>query len=157
MENDDLSQKEKFVQSYFAADRINPLRLYYVRIHNTKDDLHLQADFGKKIVFEFDRQHQLDHTNNSSTFVYTLDLQLKKETSGQLQIYHDSRWKSINRFHMQYVGPSLFKFGTTTYNEKDDQGHVLDGYFGSDHYFLFDVQFNSKLAHDCPGKKLSKR
>ena len=154
--NDDLVRKETFTESYSAADIINQLRLYYVRIHNTEDNFKLQADFGKNITFLFNKEKYLVHGGDSGPFMYTLNLQLKKETNGQLSVEHHDRWKPIDRFRIQGLNSSLIKFGTATHNEKDDQGHALGDYFGSEHYFLFDVQFKSRLAQDFSGKTLLK-
>ena len=157
MKNSDLAGKETLTESYSLSGKINQLRLYYVRVHNTKDNLQLQANFENKIVFKFDQENQLDDDNTLSPFIYTLDLQLTKDISGQLRVHHDGRWKPINRFQMQGIGPSLIKFKNVIYNEKGAQGHVLDNYFESEHCFLFDVQFDSNLARNFPGKRLFRR
>lgn len=152
MERDDVDRQENLTKSYIAADKIYQMRLYYVRIHDVQDSLKLQADFGDHTIFDFIQGDQIDNNNVSGPFIYTLDLILKKETSGKLTTQFGDCWKPIDRFNMQGAR-GLGKLRSIIYNERQTEGHALNDYLGkSCHYFLLDVQFSSKLMVQFPGK-----
>jgi hypothetical protein len=148
-----MKKDDRFSESNSSANTARQLRLYYVRIHDAQERLKLQADFGNKIAFTFDKGKQLDHNSSSSPFIYTLDLILKKEPNEQLNIQQDNRFKPVGKFYIQGAR-SFIKFGTITYDEKDSEGHALNDYFESRYYFLLGIQFGSKLSSNFPGKKL---
>ena len=158
MNRDDLSEGRRFTQSYSSADKINDLRLYYVRIHDKQANLNLQANFGNEIILTFDMEKQLDDNSNLSPVIYTLDLTLKKETGRPLNIQTSNKlWKPIDRLRIQGRSRGLLNVTTMIYKEKDEQGHTLEDYFGCEYCFLLDIRFNSKLGNNLPGKNLSKR
>lgn len=159
MNRDDLSEARRFTQSYSSADKINHLRLYYVRIHDKQANLNIEANFGNETILTFDSDKQLDDNSNSSPVIYTLDLTLKKETGGRpLNIQtNNNLWKPIDRLKMQGRSRGLLNVTTMIYKEKDEQGHILEDYFESKYYFLLDIRFNSKLGNNLPGKDLSER
>lgn len=156
MEKGNLDRQESFTKSHISADKIYQMRLHYVRIHDVQDSLKLQADFGDKIVFNFNQGKQLDDDKVSGPFIYTLDLGLRKETNGELSAQYGDLWKPISRFNMQGTR-GLSKLGSITYNEKHNEGHALIDYLENSHYFLLDVTFSSKLVSKFPGKTLLKQ
>lgn len=157
LNRDDLREERGLTQSYSSVDKINHLRLYYVRIHDKQANLNLQANFRNKIILPFEVETKLDDNSNSSPFIYTLDLTLKKEPGRPLNIQIDNDiWKPIERLKMQGSSRGFFNVKTMIYDEKDEQGHTLEDYFRSEYYFLLDVRFDSKLGYNLPGKNLSK-
>jgi hypothetical protein len=131
------------------------LCLYYVRVHDTKAKLKLQADFGNHINFIFSEGKHLYDKDNFGPIVYTLDLNLKMDNSRQLYVQHKEQFKPIDKYQltMSYV-TGIGK--TFCHEEKRDAGHSLLEYFDTEHLFLFDINFSPYYRFHLPGKKTYK-
>jgi hypothetical protein len=154
-EKDKHNGNDILFESNSSMNKSYQLRLYYVRIHDAKDKLEVQADFGNKIKFLFDKGRQLDQRNSCSPFIYILDLLLKMDNTGQLNVWHEGHWKQIGLYYLE-VSRAFVKVGTITYNEKEIQEHTLSDCFENKYHFLFDIQFSPKFNTHLPGKNLRK-
>jgi hypothetical protein len=144
--------KGRLPESNSSTNEIHQLRLYYVRMHETKHELNIEANFGSKIKFTFDKGKKLDY-NSFSPFIYILDLVLKTDNSEGLMVQHDGSWKQVDEYYLE-IPRTIVRYGTITHEEKGSQGHLLSDCFENEHHFLFDIQFLSKYGTHVPGKNL---
>lgn len=132
------------------AHEAHQLRLYYLRIHDPKERLHVQTVFdGVRIYFE--TRKQLEYNSNCSLFIYTLDLVLKMDDSKNLLVHHDNAWRQIGSYCLE-ISRSIHLLPTVTYSEEGNPSHRLNGYLNDEHNFLFDIHFSSRFGLYLPGK-----
>jgi hypothetical protein len=134
-----------------STNERHQLRLYYIRIHDVKDKLKMQVDFGKNIKFTFNEGKRLYGKDNFGPIIYTLDLVLIKDNNGQLHAEHKEQFKSIGEYRLNSSHISMID---KHFEEKRDIGHSLCDYFDSKHLFLFNIHFHSYYGFHLPGKQI---
>ena len=87
-EKDNYNDIVRFLEPNSSANKIHEIRLYYVRMHDTKTELKVQLDLGKHIKFTFNEGKHLCGKDNFGPILYTLDLLLIKDDNGQLYVDH---------------------------------------------------------------------
>lgn len=128
---------------------IHRLHLYYVRIHHVKDDIKLEAKFGKNLSFSFNEGERLSNQENVGPVLYTLVLKLKQDNNKHLSVYHIDEYKPCSEYRLS---GSHIKIKTIKHEEKQIESRSLFEYFNKEHVFLFDVQFDSAYFSNFPGK-----
>ncbi len=150
IEKDNTNNIGRLLEPNSSTNRARQLRLYYVRMHEVKDKLKVQLDFGKNITFTFGEGKHLHGKDNMGPVIYTLDLMLIMTDNAQLYVEHNEQFKSIGEYrlnisHITVIGKH--------FEEKPDLGHSLCDYLEHEHIFLFDIHFHSYYGFHLPGKK----
>ena len=73
----------RLLKSDCSANEVRKLRLHYVRIHEVKDKLKVQIDFGRNITFTFDDGKHLCGKQNMGPLIYTRNLELMMADDAQ--------------------------------------------------------------------------
>jgi hypothetical protein len=145
--------KDRLLRTNSSGNECHQLRVYYVRIHDTKDELTLTMDFGNKIHLTFDEGKQLDHIIGISSFIYTLDFILKMGNSKNIYVKYKDRYEMVDVYFLK-LSHTISKVKiTATHDEKENMIHCLSDLFNNKHFFLFNIHFDTWLKIHVAGKK----
>jgi hypothetical protein len=140
---DNHHSKDRLLKTDSSANECHQLRVYYVRIHDTSDELKLTMDFGNKIHLTFEEGKQLDRIIGISPFIYTLDLILKTDNRKNIYVKYKDRDENVDGYCLK-LSHTISKIKTATHDEKGSMIHCL---------FLFNIHFNTWFKLHVPGKK----
>jgi hypothetical protein len=149
IEKDNSNNIGRLLEPNSSASRVGQLCLYYVRMHEVKDKLKVQLDFGKNITFTFGEGKHLCGKDNIGPVIYTLNLMLIMVDDTQLYVEHNEQFKSIGEYRLNISYTSVIG---KHFEEKRDFGHSLYDYLENEHIFLFDIHFHSYYGFHLPGK-----
>jgi hypothetical protein len=131
-----------------VADETYTLRVYYMRIHEPKDELQPKMNFNNNIIFIFDKGKQLDESDPLNPFVYVCKLVFKMN-EGELNVLHQDQMKPIGKYRLEvsHTGKLI------TINHEDNMERTLDYCFKEKYHFIFNAHFDTRFTYTLPGKK----
>ena len=147
------TQTRPQLASESSVEKIPNLRLYYVRIHDVKNKLKVQAEFGDKIKFAFNEGKPISNRDTVGPVIYTLDLIVKQKNNEELYVEYEGKSKPIGEYRLRcsYIFAAIKTF---THEEKRDTGHSLLAYVDREHLFHFHICFHSSYKQHLPGKNI---
>ncbi len=137
-----------------SQNEVHQLRVYHVRMYDVKDELKLKMRFNNEIKLPFGVFKSMDNRYNCSPILYILDLVLQMK-DGTLYVEYEGCMQPIIEYHLE-ISRTGRMYTNITHEEKGSQGHSLKNCYYMKHYFLFDIQFSSKLRIPVPGKNFHK-
>ena len=152
MDKDNYNDIGRLLPPSSSVNNIQQLRLYYVRIHDIKDKLKVQIDFGQHIKFTFSEGKRLYSKDNFGPVLYILDLRLILENNEHLYLEHREQFKSVGDYHLTCSDVSVIG---KHFIHEEKRDHSLYDYIDNDHLFLFDIHFHSCYGFHLPGKNIS--
>ena len=135
-----------------SAVETRTIHLYCVRIHDTKVDFEIKADFGKKITFEFKKEQQPYGKDSLTAFIYKLDLEIQVNSNKQIRIYHNNNFEAINEYHLIIPQYKRFSGIKMEHQEKSTGKHKILHNFDNPHNFLFGIRFSKSYQMEPPGE-----
>lgn len=127
--------------------------LFILREQEATEEFSIRLLFDSKIKFTFNIDEELGKKNSHRTLVYRVDLQVKRNKSGELSVLDEKRWKKINAYQL-YISRSIFFKKTAHYN--DHQSRTLYDPLDTTLNFILDVNFQGGPFSN-PGGKTFKR
>ncbi len=146
-----MSRNRRNRETKSSAEEIYSLRVYYMRIHEAKDELQPKMNFNNNIVFIFDKGKQLDDRDHFRPFIYTCNLDFKMN-NGILNVLYQNKMKPIGEYHLE-ISRTIMIYGNITRVEQGSQGRSLNDCFKDKHHFIFNTHFDTRFRHNLPGRK----
>jgi hypothetical protein len=116
---DNHHSKDRLPETDSSANECHQLRVYYVRIHDTSDELKLTMDFGNKIHLAFEEGKQLlvNHIIGISPFIYILDLVLQMDNNKIIYVKYKDQYENVDGYCLK-LSHTISKLKTAVHDEK---------------------------------------
>lgn len=145
------NDKSCFLEPNPSHYEVRQLHLYYIHLHDRKVEFTLKADFGNEIGFTFSEGKQLDD-NNSSPFIYTLNLDLIMDKNDNLCLRHEDQFKPVSAYFLKISHVTSLKTMATHEEKRHTEHSLIRVDFSEKHFFLFDIRFRLYHGFHLPGK-----
>lgn len=114
------------------------ISLLILRKQETRnEEFSIRVLFDSKIKFTFAIDKELRKENSHFLLIYRVNLDVKRDESGGLSVFHENKWKLVNRYELYITRPGYLK--NKHYN--DNQKRILGDPLSTTLNFILDVNF----------------
>jgi hypothetical protein len=112
------------------------------------EEFSIRMLFDSNIKFTFNIDEELRMENSHRTLIYRVDLDVKRNESGELRVFYEKKWKQIHTYKIYISRSMLIK--STHYN--DNQTRTLRDPLNATLNFILDVNFSGGHFSSAGGK-----
>jgi hypothetical protein len=114
--------------------------LLILRERETSEEFSIKMLFDSKIKFVFNLHEELKSENSRVTLMYGVDLDVTRNQSGELAVFHEKKWNLIHTYQLYISRRRRIISNTVHYN--DSQTRTLCDPLNDTLNFILDANFH---------------